>query len=211
MINYFIRDINYDTVAFLGIMTAFVLTLVLLWKCTGILPKDMGRAYAHDGSLSAGKPRGAGFLFVLVFVSAAAIFAKMNVEITIYLILVIAAMMTGFLDDCAKAPWGEYKKGLLDLIIAVMLAVTFLNFNPNEIYIAIADKQVTIPKVVFGILIVILVWVSINVTNCSDGVDGLSGTLTIITLSTVYVISLIRGMDARFSYVILIFIVCILQ
>ncbi len=134
----------------------------------------------------------------------------MNVEITIYLILVIAAMMTGFLDDCAKAPWGEYKKGLLDLIIAVMLAVTFLNFNPNEIYIAIADKQVTIPKVVFGILIVILVWVSINVTNCSDGVDGLSGTLTIITLSTVYVISLIRGMDARFSYVILIFIVCIL-
>ena len=210
MINYFIRDINYDTVAFLGIMTAFVLTLVLLWKCTGILPKDMGRAYAHDGSLSAGKPRGAGFFFVLVFVSAAAIFAKMNVEITIYLILVIAAMMTGFLDDCAKAPWGEYKKGLLDLIIAVMLAVTFLNFNPNEIYIAIADKQVTIPKVVFGILIVILVWVSINVTNCSDGVDGLSGTLTIITLSTVYVISLIRGMDARFSYVILIFIVCIL-
>lgn len=210
MINYFICDINYETVAFLGIMTAFVLTIILLWKCTGILPKDMGRAYAHDGSLSAGKPRGAGFLFVLVFVSAAVIFAKMNVEITIYLILVIAAMMTGFLDDCAKAPWGEYKKGLLDLIIAVMLAVTFLNFNPNEIYIAIADKQVTIPKVVFGILIVILVWVSINVTNCSDGVDGLSGTLTIITLSTVYVINLIRGMDAGFSYVILIFIVCIL-
>ncbi len=210
MINYFIRDINYETVAFFGIMTAFVLTIVLLWKCTGILPKDMGRAYAHDGSLSAGKPRGAGFLFVLVFVSAAVIFAKMNVEITIYLILVIAAMMTGFLDDCAKAPWGEYKKGLLDLIIAVMLAVTFLNFNPNEIYIAIADKHVTIPKVVFGILIVILVWVSINVTNCSDGVDGLSGTLTIITLSTVYVINLIRGMDAKFSYVILIFIVCIL-
>ncbi|MCI8668627.1 MAG: phospho-N-acetylmuramoyl-pentapeptide-transferase [Lachnospiraceae bacterium] len=210
MINYFIRDINYETVAFLGIMMAFILTIVLLWKCTGILPKDMGRAYAHDGSLSAGKPRGAGFLFILVFVFATAIFAKMNVEITIYLILVIAAMMTGFLDDCAKAPWGEYKKGLLDLIIAVMLAVTFLNFNSNKIYIAIADKQVTIPKVIFGILIVILVWVSINVTNCSDGVDGLSGTLTIITLSTIYIINLIRGMDTKFSYVILIFIVSIL-
>ncbi len=210
MINYFIRDINYDTVAFLGIMTAFVLTIVLLWKCTGLLPKDMGRAYAHDGTLSAGKPRGAGFLFILVFVAAAIIFAKMNVEISIYLILVITAMMTGFLDDCAKAPWGEYKKGLLDLIIAVMLAVTFLNFNPNEIYIAVLDKQVTIPRVVFGILIVVLVWVSINVTNCSDGVDGLSGTLTIITLSTIYVINWIRGMDAKFSYIILIFIVCIL-
>lgn len=49
----------------------------------------------------------------------------MNVEILIYLILVVAAMLTGFLDDCAKSPWGEYKKGILDLIIAIMLAITF--------------------------------------------------------------------------------------
>ena len=45
-----------------------------------------------------------------------------------------------------------------------------------------------IPPVVFAILTVILVWVSINVTNCSDGVDGLSGTLTIITLMSVFVL-----------------------
>ncbi len=210
MINYFFSDINYGMTALIGIMFAFILTIILLWKCMGILPKDMGRAYAHDGSLSAGKPRGAGFIFILVFVLTTAIFAKVNIEITIYLILVIAAMMTGFLDDCAKAPWGEYKKGLLDLVIAVMLAVTFLNFNSNKIYIAIADTQVTIPKVVYGILIVVLVWVSINVTNCSDGVDGLSGTLTIITLSTIYVIDIIQGMDNRFSYLILVFVVSIL-
>lgn len=134
----------------------------------------------------------------------------MNVEILIYLILVVAAMLTGFLDDCAKSPWGEYKKGILDLIIAIMLAITFLNFNDNRIFIACADKYVTINPVVFGILIVILVWASINVTNCSDGVDGLSGTLTIITLSSVYVIDLIKGMDSKFSYTILLFIISIL-
>ena len=41
MINYFIRDINYDTVAFLGIMTAFVLTeysqLKINFDCDKIL------------------------------------------------------------------------------------------------------------------------------------------------------------------------------
>ncbi len=210
MINYFFSNMNYGMIAFIGNMFAFILTIVLLWKCTGILPKDMGRAFAHDGSLSAGKPRGAGFLFILVFVLATAIFAKMNVEITIYLILVIAAMMTGFLDDCAKAPWGEYKKGLLDLVIAIMLAVTFLNFNSNKIYIATTNTYVTIPKILFGILVVVLVWVSINVTNCSDGVDGLSGTLTIITLASIYGIDLIKGMDSKFSYLILLFIVSIL-
>lgn len=91
-----------------------------------------------------------------------------------------------------------------------MLAITFLNFNDNRIFIACADKYVTINPVVFGILIVILVWASINVTNCSDGVDGLSGTLTIITLSSVYVIDLIKGMDSKFSYTILLFIISIL-
>ncbi len=210
MITYFFENAVFATVAFAGILFAFVLTCLLLWKCTKILPRDMGRQYAHDGALSAGKPRGAGFIFVLVFVMTAVIFAKINKEIVIYLILVIAAMLTGFFDDCAKTPWGELKKGILDLVIAIMLAVTFLNFNDNTILIASANKYVTINKIVFGVLIVILVWVSINVTNCSDGVDGLSGTLTIITLGTIFVIDYIKQMDSDFSYLILMFIISIL-
>ena len=41
-------------------------------------------------------------------------------------------------------------------------------------------------------------------------VDGLSGTLTIITLVTVYVIDQIKGVGLDFAYIILLFIVCIL-
>lgn len=52
------------------------MTCLMLSKCTRILPKDMGRAYAHDGSLSAGKPRGAGFWFVLVYVASTLILPK---------------------------------------------------------------------------------------------------------------------------------------
>ena len=146
MIMYFFEQMDFGTVAFAGIMVSFILTCLLLWKCTKILPKDMGRAFAHDGTLSAGKPRGAGFIFILVFVFTALIFSKLNTEIFIYLILVVAAMLTGFLDDCAKSPWGEYKKGLFDLVIAVMLAVTFLNFNEKVIYLASVNKYITINK-----------------------------------------------------------------
>ena len=60
MINYFFSSLDYGSVAFVGILFAFAMTCLMLSKCTRILPKDMGRAYAHDGSLSAGKPRGAG-------------------------------------------------------------------------------------------------------------------------------------------------------
>lgn len=208
MINFVVSD--GKTVAFLGILAAFLLTCFMMSKFSKYLPKDMGRAFAHDGSLSAGKPRGAGFLFVMVFILVALLFGSLVRENLIYVILIAATMMTGFLDDCAKSPWGEYKKGIIDLAIAVLVAITFLNFNSNEIDILGTSVTVTIPPVLFGILVVILVWTSINVTNCSDGVDGLSGTLTMITLATIYIVGIIIGRNDEFSYLILIFMVCIL-
>ena len=61
-----------------------------------------------------------------------------------------------------------------------------------------------------GVLAIVLVWGSINVTNCADGVDGLSGTLTSITLFTIYMIMNSTGTAPEFSYTILLFIACIL-
>ena len=180
MIDYFF-DVDFNIVALLGILGAFILTCFCLHTFMGKLPKDLGRDFAHNGKLSAGKPRGAGFIFILVFSVAAVLTGKLNTELIIYLILVIAAMMTGFLDDCSRAPWGELKKGLLDFVIAVMLAVTYLNFNSSDIYMVTINQTVHINPILFGVLAVILIWVSINVTNCADGVDGLSGTLTIDT------------------------------
>ena len=210
MIHMIFQNADTKLLAFLGLMVAFLGTCFSMHQFSGLLPRDLGREYAHDGKLSAGKPRGAGFLFIIVFLISAFLFCDLSTELVVYLILVAAAMLTGFLDDCAKAPWGEYKKGLLDLIIAIMVAITYLRFNSNTIYIETLGISVTIPVVVFGILIVILVWTSINVTNCSDGVDGLSGTLSIITLMTIYVIGTIVGVDGAHTYVILVFCICIL-
>ena len=210
MINNFMSGIEQDVVSFIGIMAAFFLTCIFMVKCSGLLPKDAGRAYAHDGKLSAGKPRGAGFIFVLVFLGVSLLFGDITRENLIYLVLITAAMMTGFLDDCAKTPWGEYKKGLLDFLIAVMIAVTFVNFNSTTVYLAMTNQTIEIPPVIFGLLTVILVWVSINVTNCSDGVDGLSGTLSIISLLTLYIIMKLAGTDMEFGYFVLLFVTCIL-
>ncbi len=191
-------------------MLAFAGTCFFTAKFCHLLPKDAGREFAHDGKLSAGKPRGAGIIFVLVFVMASLVFTPVNTEIVIYLLLVAAEMATGFMDDASKHPWGGLKKGLLDLLIAVIVAVTYLYFNSNMVRIATLGITITIPPVLFGLLAVILVWGSINVTNCSDGVDGLSGTLAIITLASFYVIDNILGKQDGFSLLILMFIICLL-
>ena len=210
MINNFLSVSDYSILGFLGVAFAYFGTCVLLGSSMNKLPKDHGRAYAHDGILSAGKPRGAGFIFILAFVIATLLFGNLERETIIYLILTVAAMMTGFLDDCAKVSWGRLRKGLLDLVIAVMTAMTMVNFNGSEVLISLTGQTYELPPLVYGVLAVILVWGSINVTNCADGVDGLSGTLSTITLSTIYFIMQTREAAPEFSYLILLFIACIL-
>lgn len=196
--------------AFLGILFAFMATIIATAKLSDYLPKDAGRDFAHDGKKSAGKPRGAGIIFVLCYVFTAFLFAPVSAENIIYLILLMVCMMTGFLDDAAKNPWGEYKKGFLDLCVAALVAFTFLSYNPSVINFAILGFSVEIPKIVFALLTVILVWASVNVTNCADGVDGLSGTLSIISIITIYSVCRILGTGENYSFQMLIFAVCIL-
>ncbi len=210
MINNFLNVSEYAVLGFVGVVFAYLLTSFLLAIGMNKLPRDHGREFAHDGGLSAGKPRGAGFVFILVFVLAALVFGNVDREMTIYLILTVAAMMTGYLDDCAKVSWGELRKGLLDLMIAIMTAVTMVNFNGSDVLIAVMGQVIALPPVLYEVLAIVLVWGSINVTNCADGVDGLSGTLTSITLFTIYMIMNSTGTAPEFSYTILLFIACIL-
>ena len=210
MLHMLFQDTYQSLFALTGIIFAFAATVLFTHLLQDMLPKDAGREFAHDGKLSAGKPRGAGIIFVLCFVASALLFAPLNPEVVIYLILIIISMMTGFLDDASKMPWGEYKKGFLDLCVAALVAMTYLKYNPNTVELALFRVQFEVPKALFAVLIVVLVWTSVNVTNCADGVDGLSGTLTIITIMTIYVIDRIKERGGETSFLILLFAVCIL-
>ena len=89
------------------------------------------------------------------------------------------------------------------------MAMTFLRYNSSTIELAFLHTELVLPRWLFAALAVILVWTSVNVTNCSDGVDGLSGTLTIITLMTIYAAGRILEAGQDFAFLILLFAVCI--
>ena len=145
-----------------------------------MLPRDHGREFAVNGELSQGKPRGAGIIMISVFTLCAALFTRMSAESAINLALIYAAMMTGFLDDAAKIPWGELKKGLLDLVISAGMAVNFVAVNSTKV--GFFGTSFVIPKPVYVILATGLIWMSINVVNCSDGVDGLCASLSMASI-----------------------------
>ena len=205
-------DSSYiNEITFISIIIAFNATCVIISLCKNILPRDQGRAFAINGKKSEGKPRGAGIIFVLVFAICSFLFIPYSNEMLIYLILVVASMLSGYLDDRANSPWGEYKKAIIDLVLAVICAITYVNYNGTHIQLFYSDAlSFTMPTVPFIILAVVLIWASINVTNCSDGVDGLCGTLSIISMMTIYGICQIKGIDASVKHMILLFAVCLL-
>ncbi len=168
------------------------------------LPKDQGREHAFNGKLSAGKVRGAGIVFVCAFILSALLFVPVELEYIFYYILLFLGMLSGYLDDRAKNPWGEYKKGAIDLVISALTAANFVYFNPDLTSISFFGLSLDIHPIVFGVLATILVWLLINAVNCSDGIDGFCGSLTIVSLLSVFAAGKMLGMSKDvFSLILL--------
>lgn len=186
----------------LGILFAWVSTLIAL-KCEfKFLPQDQGRAFAVNGELSKGKIRGVGLIMVVCFIISSILFLPISKEYIIYLILLFAMMLSGYLDDAAKTPWSDYKKGLIDFVISLVAVVVFVTNNDTTIYLF--NYSLDIPKAVYIILGIILLWVSVNVTNCSDGVDGLCSSLSIITVFSIAIIFRSQmGAYSNYSYMLI--------
>lgn len=182
-------DKNIPGIYVAGItLLVFAVTFFLTSKLKSKLPQDIGRKFAVNAEKAKGKPRGAGTIFVTCFCILSFLFAPFDVEYSVYLIFLLFAMMTGFLDDASKIPWSDYKKGILDLLISVGVAITFAAHNDTSVVLRLVSVVIRkpisfeIPYVVYVILATVLIWMAINVVNCTDGVDGLCTSLTTICL-----------------------------
>ena len=170
------------TVDALGFLLAFALTALMDSVFREKLPQDHGRAFAVNGELSKGKARGSGLIFVLCIALVTLAVVPLRTEYIIYTVLLIASTLSGYFDDASEVAWNEYKKGLIDLVIAIVAGVTYLNFNSTAVHFL--NWSFAIPYPLYLVLIVVLIWASINVVNCTDGVDGLSASLAVVSIGT---------------------------
>ena len=182
MIEMLSDTIGTRAVDALGFLLAFALTALMDSVFRERLPHDHGRAFAVNGELSKGKARGSGLIFVLCIALVTLAVIPFRAEYLIYTALLIASMLSGYFDDAADTAWNEYKKGLIDFVIAVVAGVTYLNFNGTGVQLL--NWAFRIPYPVYLLLIVVLIWASINVVNCTDGVDGLSASVAVVTIGT---------------------------
>ncbi len=179
MVSSAVGQQGVDAIAFL---LAFALTALMDSLFRDKLPQDHGRAFAVNGELSKGKARGSGLIFVLCIALVTLAVLPFRAEYVIYTILLIASMLSGYFDDASETAWNEYKKGIIDFVIALVAGITYLNFNSTTVNFL--NWSFNIPYPLYLVLIIILIWASINVVNCTDGVDGLSASLAVVSIGT---------------------------
>ncbi len=174
---------NVQQYTAIAAILAFAICFVLLKLRLPFLPKDKGRAFAINGEASKGKIRGVGLIMIGTFVLCSVFLLPITKELIFYDILIFLEMLSGYLDDASDNPWSDYKKGFIDLIICTVISIVFVCNNSTTIMLF--NYEIYVHPVLFVVLSTILFWVGINVTNCSDGVDGLCGSLSVISLLSI--------------------------
>ena len=146
------------------------------------LPRDGGRPFAVDAAVSIGKPMSAGVLFVPIFIVTVLLFVPFDARITGILGCVLIATIIGFLDDASPNGWSEYRLGACDLVVSILAALIICGLKPYTLWLPLLKEAIEIPAWLFVCGATPLLWVSINATNCTDGVDGLSASLSAMAI-----------------------------
>ena len=167
----------------LGTLGAGFMVWFFLPRWKGTLPRDRGKALVKDGERSAGKPTGAGFWLTLIMLPVMFLCVPLSeaVDAAVY-ICIFLAMFTGYLDDKSALPWGEWRKGLCDFAIALATAWCLCRGRDVTMWLPFVKEAFTMSWQLYLPMATVLLWFTVNATNCSDGVDGLAGSLTLIAL-----------------------------
>jgi len=167
----------------LGTLLGGLIVWLRLPKDWEKLPRDRGKILAGDGGKrSLGKPTGAGFCFSLHLLPVILLFAPLDFWGLGVVVCLYLNMLFGYWDDKSELPWGELKKGVLDMLVALATAFFLCKARPVEVWLPFIKGVWLAPLWVYLPVAALLLWFTTNATNCSDGVDGLAGALTLLSL-----------------------------
>lgn len=173
---------SYLFLAGLGTALGAVATWFLLPRLWRYLPTDQGRAHAVGAQQSVGKPVAAGVIFIPIFALVCLLIIPFDWCYLGVLGCALLAMLEGFWDDKTQGGLGEYQLGAIDLLISLLGTLALCRLEAVVLWLPLFKTPVTVSPWLFMPLATGLIWLTINATNCTDGVDGLSGSLSILAL-----------------------------
>ena len=196
------------------LLLSFGLSIVISMIVIPILKKlKVGQSEREDGPKShlkkSGTPTMGGLILIITTILLSAFlyidYAADEPEIATRLLpmvfVTIGFGLVGFIDDFKKVILHNTdglspKLKMLGLMIIAIAYVVMLGFNfknGTDIYLPILDTYITLPMWLYIPFAVCVILATTNAVNLTDGIDGLSTSVTTIILTCLTVISIIWG------------------
>ena len=196
---------NIANVLILSFLFSFFLTVLIAKYSIPYLRKfKLGQNIRDDGPKShlskAGTPTMGGIFFVLSIVITNLIFRNFSKQILAIFIGMIGFSSIGFLDDFFKLIMkrslglNEKQKLIIQFVISIVLIVYLekvLKLNLMIQKIPFLQQDINFGYFIYPILVFVMLAVS-NATNLTDGLDGLSSSVSIPVFLSLGVINLFK-------------------
>ncbi len=194
---------SYVILATVGSLVSALATWLLLPKLWNGLPRDTGRAHAVGAADSVGKPVGVGIIMILIFATTVAFFAPIDPHVYFCIGAVVLASCVGLVDD-RTGGLSELVLGLTDLLVALFVCVVLLWGQDIKMWLPLVPTAFDVPFWLGLLIYTPVVWLCINAINCSDGVDGVSGSLSAVTICALgFILYMVVGDAANARYLLI--------
>jgi len=189
----------------LNIYTAFLISIIITLLIGKILIKKLtvlkyGQSIRKEGPQShlkkTGTPTMGGIIFLLAFLFIIVVNGNFNENVLIILLSTYGLASIGFIDDykIIKLKSNEgispKQKILGQVVIALIVSIMGYYFLGSDILIPFLNKYIELKWIYIPFNILFIVALS-NSVNLTDGVDGLSTTVTIIVLGFFLITSIV--------------------
>ena len=197
------------------IISSFILTVILALIIIPILKKiKIGQIERDDGPQShlkkQGTPTMGGIIFMIsIILCVTAVYGYLNTtnqqeiaqNLLPMLCLTIGFGIIGFIDDFKKLVLKNTKGlkpkhkmlGLLLISIAYTLFIVKFSNIGTETYIPFLKIYLNLPLMLYIPFVIIVILGTTNAVNLTDGIDGLSSSVSTIIIACLTAIAMIRG------------------
>lgn len=165
-----------------GAIAASLLVLFLLPQVWHLATQDKGRKHAHEAEASIGKPLGVGIFMIITFLGLVVMLVPWDPRFYLCALAILIASAIGLADDTKPGGFGELTLGLSDLALSVLVCAAIFYGRTTHIWLPFNSVEIEVSFWMCMLIFTPVVWLSVNALNCNDGVDGLSGSLSAVTV-----------------------------
>lgn len=191
------NQLNVYTSFLLGFIVSLILGKLLIKKLTIL---KYGQSIREEGPKShfkkTGTPTMGGIIFILSFLIVILVNYNFNIDLFIIIVASLGLALIGFIDDykIIKLKSNEgispKQKIVSQILVALLVSILGYYYLGSDVFIPFISRsfEMGLFYIPFNIFFVVALTNSVNLT---DGLDGLSTTVTIIVLSFFLIVSVV--------------------